>query len=135
MKQAVKNILNRMPKGDLHVDMSKSTGDGCATRVNLGRASHQREQDQSDSGPKRLGSLADGDESDSPTDENGRAEIEQPANVEIEKHAHVIYWNERRIGPRQKESPTRPQNQKGNEPGPGKKEERGETEHRPRRSH
>src|ERR1700722_1260732 len=123
-----------MPKDEVHPDMSESDGDNCATRMNLGRAADQRDRNQTNSGPKRLGSLANGGESDSPTDENGSAEIERPANVEIEKLAHAICRDERRIGPRQKDFPTRPQNQQGNEPGPSKKDERGYTEHRPRRS-
>src|SRR5580692_368023 len=100
-----------MPKDEVHADMSESDGDGCATRVNLGRAGDQRDRNKTHSGPKRLGSLADGDESDSPTDQNGSTEIERPADVEIANLAHVICWDERRIGPRQKDFPTRPQNQ------------------------
>ena len=76
MKQAVGNTLNGRPKDKVQADMSDSAGDGWATRVNSGRAADQGDQDQTDSGPNCLKSLTGGDESDSPADENRRAEID-----------------------------------------------------------
>src|ERR1700730_12511925 len=109
MKQAVGDTLNRRHKDEVNADMSESAGDGCATRVHLGRAAAECDQDRTDSGPNRLQSLTGGDESDSPTDENWRTEINQPADAKIEDR-EPIYSDERRIGSRQKDLPTRPQN-------------------------
>ena len=135
MKQAVGNTLNRTPKGKIHADMSESAVDRRAARVNLGRAADQGDQDQTGGRPNRPKSLTGGDHSDSPTDENGRAEIKRLASLEIQI-LEPMDWAaaERRIGTRQKDLPTRPQNEQGNEPGPSQKKERSETEHRPRRS-
>src|SRR5271169_3925480 len=107
MKQAVRNALNGRPKDEVHVDMSDSARDVWATRVNLGRASDQRDQDQADRGPNRLRSLTCGDEADSPTDENRRAVIDPPAEPKIESR-EPICSDERRIRSRQKDFPTRP---------------------------
>ena len=126
--------MNRRPQGEVHADMSNSAEDGCATRVNLGRAAGQCDQDPTDSGPNRFQPLAAGDKSDCPTDENRRAEIDQPADLKIEDRK-PIYWDERRIRSRQKNLPTRPQNETGNEVGRCEKKERRQAEHRPRRSH
>ena len=44
-------------KDEVHMDMSESVGDGCATRANLARAADQCDQDQTDRGPYRFQSL------------------------------------------------------------------------------
>src|ERR1700730_1920747 len=88
-KQTVGNTLIGMPNSEVHADMTNSPADSWATRVNLGRASGQRDQDQTDSGPNRLKSLTGGDESDSPTDEDRRAVKEQSANAKIENREPI----------------------------------------------
>src|SRR5882762_4432119 len=125
--------MDGRPQDKTHADMPDSAEDRCATRANLGRAADQCDQDPTDSGPNRFELLAAGDKSDCPTDENRGAEIDQPADLKIEVRK-PIYWDERRIRSRQKKFPTRPQNETGNEVSRCEKKERGESEHRPRRS-
>ena len=83
MQQAVWNTMSGSSQGEIHADMSESAGEGWATRVNLGCAPDQRDQDQTDSRPNRLQSLTDGDEPDSPADKNRRTEIDHPAELKI----------------------------------------------------
>jgi len=125
--------MNGRPQGEAHADMPDSAEDGCATRANLRGAADQCDQNPTDSGPNRFQPLATGDKSDCPTDENRRAEIDQPSDLKIEVRK-PIYWDERCIRSRQKKFPTRPQNETGNEVSRCEKKERGESEHRPRRS-
>src|ERR1700730_1348753 len=125
--------MNGSPQGEIHADMLNSAAAGCATRMNLGRAAHQGDQDPPDGGPSGVQSLTAGDKSDCPTDENRCAEIQQPTDLKI-KDREPIYSDERRIIPRQKDLPPRPQNQTGSKVSRRKKKERGEDEHRPRRS-
>src|ERR1700676_5560205 len=133
MKQSVWNAMNGRPQGEAHADMPDSIEDCRATRANLGRAADQCDHEPTESGPNRFQPLAPGDKCDCPTDENRRAEIDQPAHLKIEDRK-PIYWDERRIRSRQKNFPYRPQNETGNEVGCCEKKERGQAEHRPRRS-
>jgi len=103
-------------QGEVHADMTDSAGDRCATGVNLSRATDQCDQNQTYSGPNRFQSLTGGEKSDSPTDENRRAKIERPADLEIQdrqaiRHRGPVYADERCVGSRQKDLPSRPQNQ------------------------
>src|SRR5258708_2456544 len=133
MKQSVWNAMNRRPQGESHADMPDSAEDGRATRANLGRAADQCDQEPTGTGPNHFQSLAGGDESDCPTDDNRCTEIDQPANLKIEVRK-PIHWDERRIRSRQKKFPPRPQNETGHEVGRREKQDRGKAENRPRRS-
>src|SRR6202011_6042115 len=99
--------------------MSTCAG-GWATGVNLGGAADQCDQDQTDGRPNCLHSLTGGDECDDPTYENGRAEIEQSADTKIENR-EAIDPDEGRVHSREKNSPTRPQNETGNKVGRSEK--------------
>src|ERR1700680_56405 len=118
--------------------MPESVGDRSATRVDFSGAAHPCDQDQADCGPNGLQSLTGGDESDAPTDEHRGDEIVQLTGLKIDIR-ELIDWAckanaEGRIASRQKDLPTTPQIDAGNEVSPSQKEERGDTEDRPRRS-
>lgn len=85
---------------EAHADMVDPAG---AAHVNLARAADHRDQEQSDSGPNSLQSLTGGDETDSPTDKNRRANIDRPADLEIdirEIEESIVASAERRVGSR-----------------------------------
>src|SRR5271165_6534964 len=112
MQQAIENTLTRGPGGEVHADMSESARHRCSTGVNLGGAADPCDQDQTEGGPIRLQSLTGGHESDSPTDDNRRAEIVNLAGLKIDIRKSVEWacaHTERRIGSRQKDLPTTPQ--------------------------
>src|SRR5258708_6511034 len=133
MKQSVWNAMNRRPQGETHADMPDSAEDVRATRATLGRTADQCDQEPTGTGPNHFQSLAGGDESDCPTDDNRRAEIDQPADLKIEVRK-PIDWDERRIRSPVKKLPTRPQKETGREQARREKKERRQAEHRPRRS-
>src|SRR5580698_5975982 len=119
MHQAVRKAMNRSLHGKAHPNMPDAAEDGCATCLNLARAAHPCNQNESNHRPKRLQPLTDGDESDSPTDKNRRTEIEGLACLKIKiREPRYSPCAERRIGSRQKDLPTRPQNEQGDEPCP-----------------
>ena len=85
MKDSLVKTLRRGSKGEeVHADMSEPGGDHFAARVNLGSATHDRDQEQAHGGPDCLHSLTGGDKSDSPTYENRRAEVVELAELKRE---------------------------------------------------
>src|SRR5450631_1205557 len=99
--------------------------------MHSGHATDECNQDQTDRRPNQFQSLTGGDESDSPTDEKGGAEINHSADAEIENR-ETVNLDERRTRFRQKDLPTGPQNKTGGEVGRCQGDEWGETEDRPR---
>src|ERR1700722_5652841 len=121
------------PKGkEVHADMPHSTGDCREARMNLGSPAHPCNQSQTDGGPNRLQSLSDSQQTDSPAAQNRRGEIIQLARLKIEIRELMDRacrsTAERCVGSRQKDLPTAPQIQTGNEVGRCQDEERGEAE-------
>src|ERR1039458_4998340 len=134
-KQVFGDGLTRGRKSEeVHADVPKPAGHCRPTRLNLGGGSHPRDQHQTSHGPNRLQSLPDSHVTDSPTNENRRAVIEQPANVKIENR-ETANGDERRIRSRQKDIPARQQYEAGYQVRSGQQKERGESEDGPRRTH
>jgi hypothetical protein len=85
MRQAARNRLTRGPRGEeAHADMAESAGHSRSARANLGGGAHPCDQGQASRGPNRPQPLPGGDESDSPTDENRRAEVVQLTGLKID---------------------------------------------------
>ena len=91
--------------------------------MDLGRGADECDRGQTGNEPRRIQSLAGGNESHSQTDQNRRAEIEQPAGSKVEDRESV-HRDEWCLNPWQEDLPTRPQNETGNKVGSGKKRKR-----------
>src|SRR5947209_18530632 len=85
MKYSFRDILTRgAPPEKVHADVAKSARNGCAARLNLGGAAHPCDQDQTKRGPCHAQSLPRSNETDYPPNKDGRSEIDESADLEVD---------------------------------------------------
>src|SRR5207244_12033271 len=117
----------------LHADVAIACY--CASaRVDLCGRTHPHNQAKAKHGPNGLQPLPSRDDSDYPTDKNGRAVVIKLTSLEVYVGEAVGWghrWSEGCICSGQQEVPSTPQIQAGNQVGCSEKDERSETEHRP----